>query len=152
MTKILMVCLGNICRSPLAEGIMRSKLSSTHFFIDSAGTSGFHSGNAPDYRSIEVAQKNGLDISQQKSRPFRAYDLEEFDVIFVMDKSNYHDVIRHVQNEDERQKVKLILNYPSSKTVEVPDPYYGGKNGFDHVYNLLEEACTFHSNYFTSKQ
>jgi protein-tyrosine phosphatase len=69
-----------------------------------------------------------------------------------MDKSNYRDVIRHVQNEDERQKVKLILNYPSSKTVEVPDPYYGGKNGFDHVYNLLEEACTFHSNYFTSKQ
>ena len=152
MTKILMVCLGNICRSPLAEGIMRSKLPNTHFFIDSAGTSGFHSGNAPDPRSIEVAQKNGLDISQQKSRSFRAYDLEEFDIIFVMDKSNYRDVIRHVQNEDERQKVKLILNYPSSKTVEVPDPYYGGKNGFDHVYNLLEEACTFHSNYFTSKQ
>jgi protein-tyrosine phosphatase len=152
MTKILMVCLGNICRSPLAEGIMRSKLSSTHFFIDSAGTSGFHSGNAPDPRSIEVAQKNGLDISQQKSRPFRAYDLEEFDVIFVMDKSNYRDVIRHVQNEDERQKVKLILNYPNSEKEEVPDPYYGGKNGFDHVYNLLEEACTFHSNQLMSEQ
>lgn len=152
MTKILMVCLGNICRSPLAEGIMRSKLSSTHFFIDSAGTSGFHSGNAPDPRSIEVAQKNGLDISQQKSRPFRAYDLEEFDVIFVMDKSNYRDVIRYVQNEDERQKVKLILNYPNSEKEEVPDPYYGGKNGFDHVYNLLEEACTFHSNQLMSEQ
>jgi len=152
MTKILMVCLGNICRSPLAEGIMRSKLSSTHFFIDSAGTSGFHSGNAPDPRSIEVAQKNGLDISQQKSRPFRAYDLEEFDVIFVMDKANYRDVIRHVQNEDERQKVKLILNYPNSETKEVPDPYYGGKNGFDHVYNLLEKACTFHSNQLISEQ
>ena len=152
MTKILMVCLGNICRSPLAEGIMRSKLSSTHFFIDSAGTSGFHSGNAPDPRSIEVAQKNGLDISQQKSRPFRAYDLEEFDVIFVMDKSNYRDVIRHVQNEDERQKVKLILNYPNSEKEEVPDPYYGGKNGFDHVYNLLEEASTFHSNQLMSEQ
>lgn len=152
MTKILMVCLGNICRSPLAEGIMRSKLSSTHFFIDSAGTSGFHSGNAPDPRSIEVAQKNGLDISQQKSRPFRAYDLEEFDVIFVMDKANYRDVIRHVQNEDERQKVKLILNYPNSETEEVPDPYYGGKNGFDHVYNLLEKACTFHSNQLMSEQ
>ena len=147
-----MVCLGNICRSPLAEGIMRSKLSSTHFFIDSAGTSGFHSGNAPDPRSIEVAQKNGLDISQQKSRPIRTYDLEEFDVIFVMDKSNYRDVIRHVQNEDERQKVKLILNYPNSEKEEVPDPYYGGKNGFDHVYNLLEEACTFHSNQLMSEQ
>jgi len=131
---------------------MRSKLSSTHFFIDSAGTSGFHSGNAPDPRSIEVAQKNGLDISQQKSRPFRAYDLEEFDVIFVMDKANYRDVIRHVQNEDERQKVKLILNYPNSETEEVPDPYYGGKNGFDHVYNLLEKACTFHSNQLISEQ
>ena len=152
MTKILMVCLGNICRSPLAEGIMRSKLSSNHFFIDSAGTSGFHSGDAPDPRSIEVAQKNGLDISQQKSRPFRAYDLEEFDIIFVMDKANYRDVIRHVQNEDERQKVKLILNYPNSETEEVPDPYYGGKNGFDHVYNLLEEACTFHSNQLMSEQ
>lgn len=152
MTKILMVCFGNICRSPLAEGIMRSKLSSTHFFIDSAGTSGFHSGNAPDPRSIEVAQKNGLDISQQKSRPFRAYDLEEFDVIFVMDQANYRDVIRHVQNEDERQKVKLILNYPNSETEEVPDPYYGGKNGFDHVYNLLEKACTFHSNQLMSEQ
>ncbi|MGB1370319.1 MAG: low molecular weight protein-tyrosine-phosphatase [Flavobacteriaceae bacterium] len=152
MTKILMVCLGNICRSPLAEGIMRSKLSSTHFFIDSAGTSGFHFGNAPDPRSIEVAQKNGLDISQQKSRPFRTYDLEEFDVIFVMDKANYRDVIRHVQNEGERQKVKLILNYPNSEKQEVPDPYYGGKNGFDHVYNLLEEACTFHSNQLMSEQ
>ena len=152
MTKILMVCLGNICRSPLAEGIMRSKLSSTHFFIDSAGTSGFHSGNAPDPRSIEVAQKNGLDISQQISRPFRAYDLEEFDVIFVMDNANYRDVIRHVQNEDERQKVKLILNYPNSETKEVPDPYYGGKNDFDHVYNLLEKACTFHSNQLISEQ
>lgn len=152
MTKILMVCLGNICRSPLAEGIMRSKLSSTHFFIDSAGTSGFHSGNAPDPRSIEVAKKNGLDISQQKSRPFRTYDLEEFDVIFVMDKANYRDIIRHVQNEDERQKVKLILNYPNSETDEVPDPYYGGKNGFDHVYNLLEEACIYHSNQLSSEQ
>ena len=121
MTKILMVCLEYL-RSPLAEGIMRSKLSSTHFFIDSAGTSGFHSGNAPDPRSIEVAKKNGLDISQQKSRPFRTYDLEEFDVIFVMDKANYRDIIRHVQNEDERQKVKLILNYPNSKKKKYQTP------------------------------
>ncbi|MDA9576412.1 low molecular weight phosphotyrosine protein phosphatase [Flavobacteriaceae bacterium] len=152
MTKILMVCLGNICRSPLAEGILKSKLPSTQFYIDSAGTSGFHSGNAPDPRSVEVAKKNGLDISQQKSRPFRAYDLEEFDIIFVMDQANYRDVLRHAQNEKERQKIKLILKYPNSKTLEVPDPYYGGKNGFDHVYHLLEEACTFHSNQLISKQ
>ena len=75
MTKILMVCLGNICRSPLAEVILKSKLPSPSFFIDSAGTSGFHSGSSPDPRSIAVAKKNSMDISQQKSRPFRAYDL-----------------------------------------------------------------------------
>ena len=146
-----MVCLGNICRSPLAEGIMRSKLSSTHFFIDSAGTSGFHSGNAPDPRSIEVAQKNGLDISQQKSRPFRAYDLEEFDHVFVMDNANLHDVLHHVQNETERQKVKLILDYPNTTVKQVPDPYYGGEDGFDYVFNLLEEACTYHSAQLTKQ-
>jgi protein-tyrosine phosphatase len=152
MFKILMVCLGNICRSPLAEGILKSKLPSAHFFVDSAGTSGFHSGSAPDSRSIEVAKKNGLDISQQRSRPFRAYDLEKFDIIFVMDTANYHDVIKYAQNDEERQKVKLILNYSNSKTREVPDPYYGGENGFEHVYNLLEEACTYHSNQILLKK
>jgi len=145
MTKILMVCLGNICRSPLAEGILKSKLPHTSFFIDSAGTSGFHSGEAPDPRSIEVARKNNIDISQQKSRPFRAYDLEVFDVIFVMDKSNLYDVLRYAQNEEERQKVKLILDYPSAKVDEVPDPYYGGEDGFDYVFQLLDDACAYHN-------
>lgn len=151
MTKILMVCLGNICRSPLAEGILKSKLPSPSFFIDSAGTSGFHSGSSPDPRSIAVAKKNSMDISQQKSRPFRAYDLEEFDHIFVMDNANLHDVLRHVQNEEEKQKVKLILDYPNAKVKEVPDPYYGGKDGFDYVFNLLEEACRYHSAQLTKK-
>jgi len=145
MTKILMVCLGNICRSPLAEGILKSKLPHTSFFIDSAGTSGFHSGEAPDPRSIEVARKNNIDISQQKSRPFRAYDLEVFDVIFVMDKSNLYDVLRYAQNEEERQKVKLILDYPNAKVDEVPDPYYGGEDGFDYVFQLLDDACAYHN-------
>ena len=145
MTKILMVCLGNICRSPLAEGILKSKLPNTSFFIDSAGTSGFHSGEAPDPRSIEVARKNNIDISQQKSRPFRAYDLEVFDVIFVMDKSNLYDVLRYAQNEEERQKVKLILDYPNAKVDEVPDPYYGGEDGFDYVFQLLDDACAYHN-------
>lgn len=145
MTKILMVCLGNICRSPLAEGILKSKLPHTSFFIDSAGTSGFHSGEAPDPRSIEVARKNNIDISQQKSRLFRAYDLEVFDVIFVMDKSNLYDVLRYAQNEEERQKVKLILDYPSAKVDEVPDPYYGGEDGFDYVFQLLDDACAYHN-------
>ena len=151
MTKILMVCLGNICRSPLAEGILKSKLPSPSFFIDSAGTSGFHSGSSPDPRSIAVAKKNSMDISQQKSRPFRAYDLEEFDHIFVMDNANLHYVLRHVQNEEEKQKVKLILDYPNAKVKEVPDPYYGGKDGFDYVFNLLEEACRYHSAQLTKK-
>ena len=151
MTKILMVCLGNICRSPLAEGILKSKLPSPSFFIDSAGTSGFHSGSSPDPRSIAVAKKNSIDISQQKSRPFRAYDLEEFDHIFVMDNANLNDVLRHVQNEEEKQKVKLILDYPNAKVKEVPDPYYGGKDGFDYVFNLLEEACRYHSAQLTKK-
>lgn len=145
MTKILMVCLGNICRSPLAEGILKSKLPHTSFFIDSAGTSGFHSGEAPDPRSIEVARKNNIDISQQKSRLFRAYDLEVFDVIFVMDKSNLYDVLRYAQNEEERQKVKLILDYPNAKVDEVPDPYYGGEDGFDYVFQLLDDACAYHN-------
>ena len=151
MTKILMVCLGHICRPPLAEGILKSKLPSPAFFIDSAGTSGFHSGSSPDPRSIAVAKKNSMDISQQKSRPFRAYDLEEFDHIFVMDNANLHDVLRHVQNEEEKQKVKLILDYPNAKVKEVPDPYYGGKDGFDYVFNLLEEACRYHSAQLTKK-
>jgi len=151
MTKILMVCLGNICRSPLAEGILKSKLPSTSFFIDSAGTSGFHSGSAPDPRSVAVAQKNKIDISQQKSRPFRSYDLEEFDHIFVMDNANLHDVLQHVQNEEERQKVKLILDYPNANVKQVPDPYYGGEDGFDYVFKLLEEACTYHSAQLTKQ-
>lgn len=145
MTKILMVCLGNICRSPLAEGILKSKLPSNAYFVDSAGTSGFHSGSAPDPRSIEVAQKNELDISQQKSRPFRAYDLEEFDFIFAMDKANYDDIIRHTKTEQERQKVKLILDYPGSQIKEVPDPYYGGEDGFQYIYTLLDGACSYHT-------
>lgn len=151
MTKILMVCLGNICRSPLAEGILKSKLPNTSFFIDSAGTSGFHSGSAPDPRSVAVAKKNNIDIAQQKSRPFRAYDLEEFDHIFVMDNANLNDVLRHVQNEEEQQKVKLILDYPNANVKEVPDPYYGGEDGFDYVFKLLEDACTYHSTQLTKQ-
>ena len=117
-----MVCLGNICRSPLAEGILRSKLPKTHFFIDSAGTSGFHNGSPPDPRSNEVAQKNCINIDNQKSHPFRTNDFESFDLIFVMDSSNHRNVLKYVKSEKERQKVKLILHHPGSKTKEVSDP------------------------------
>lgn len=145
MTKILMVCLGNICRSPLAEGLLKSKLPFSSFSVDSAGTSGFHSGSAPDPRSIAIAKSNGIDLSLQRSRQFRGYDFEIFDHIFVMDKSNYRDVLKLAKTDQERQKVALILDYPGSKIDEVPDPYYGENQGFEYVFNLLNEACNYHS-------
>ena len=149
MKKILMVCLGNICRSPLAEGILKSKLPKTHFFVDSAGTSRFHNGSPPDPRSIEVAQKNGLKIENQKSRPFRGYDFQSFDLIYVMDNSNQRNVLKFAENEIDREKVKLILEYPGSKIKEVPDPYYGGDEGFEFVFKLLDTACDYHSQQLT---
>ena len=145
MIKILMVCLGNICRSPLAEGILSSKLSKDRFIVESAGTSNFHSGNPPDPRSIEIAEKYNLDISKQKSRLFNLYDFESFDLIFVMDKVNYSDVIKLAKNKTEQNKVKLILDYPGSNMIEVPDPYYGGSKGFENIFTVLNNACNYHS-------
>lgn len=137
-----MVCLGNICRSPLAEGILRSKVDSSIIQVDSAGTGGWHIGELPDPRSIEVGKKNGLDISYQRGRKFSTYDFETYDHIFVMDNSNYQDVIKLAKNEEEINKVQLILNeiFPGDN-VDVPDPYYGGHQGFDNVYAMLDEAC-----------
>lgn len=136
-----MVCLGNICRSPLAEGLLASKLPKDHFFVDSAGTGNYHVGRQPDHRSVATAQKNGLDISQQKARQFTATDFETFDYIYVMDNSNYDDVVFLAKNETQKQKVELILNalFPGDN-VDVPDPYYGLQNGFDMVYDMLDEA------------
>jgi protein-tyrosine phosphatase len=134
--KILMVCLGNICRSPLAEGILRSKLDS-NFIIDSAGTGGWHAGESPDQRSIETAKQNNIDISHQKARKFSIADFDSFDYIYVMDQSNYKDVINLAPNKAAKAKVTLILG--DSK--EVPDPYYGGQEGFENVYYLLDQAC-----------
>ncbi|MAP53860.1 low molecular weight protein-tyrosine-phosphatase [Altibacter sp.] len=141
-TKILMVCLGNICRSPLAEGILKSKVDTTKIHVESAGTGGWHVGELPDPRSIEVARKNGLDITDQRGRKFSAYDFETYDHIFVMDTSNYRDVIALAQSESEKRKVQLILDelFPG-ENVDVPDPYYGGDQGFDNVYQMLDEAC-----------
>ena len=146
-----MVCLGNICRSPLAEGILQSKLPRDQFFVDSAGTSGYHNGNPPDIRSIQVAKKNGLNISNQKSRLFERYDFELFDHIFVMDQSNYNAVICQAHNDKDAEKVKLILNFPGSKINEVPDPYYGGDHGFEYVYRILDVACKYHSERLKNK-
>lgn len=138
--KILMVCLGNICRSPLAEGILRSKLDEG-FFVDSAGTGSWHVGQSPDKRSVFVAKKYGLDISLQKARQFRKTDFDEFDLIFVMDESNYADVVSMADLEEHKSKVRLILSeLENLENPNVPDPYYGGEDGFEMVYRLLDDA------------
>ena len=140
--KILMVCLGNICRSPLAEGLLAAKLPKDKFTVDSAGTGNYHIGKQPDQRSIATAKKNGIDITQQRCRQFSASDFEEFDYIFAMDLSNYNTIIALAKNEEQKKKVELILNhlFPGDN-VDVPDPYYGLQNGFDMVYEMLDETC-----------
>lgn len=138
-----MVCLGNICRSPLAEGILKSKVDPSRVEVSSAGTGGWHVGELPDPRSIEVARKNGLDITDQRGKQFSTYDFEIYDHIFVMDRSNYNDVIKLAKDDEEKQKVQLILaEIESSNNMDVPDPYYGGESGFDDVYQMLDSACT----------
>ncbi|MFV8356357.1 low molecular weight protein-tyrosine-phosphatase [Flavobacterium sp. XS1P32] len=140
--KILMVCLGNICRSPLAEGILASKLPKNKFKVDSAGTGSWHVGHGPDDRSVAVAKKNKINISNQKGRQFSKSDFDAFDYIYVMDNSNYNTVIELAENLEQKQKVKLILDelFPNEK-VDVPDPYFGLPNGFQIVYNMLDEVC-----------
>ncbi|CAM1358125.1 putative Protein-tyrosine-phosphatase [Tenacibaculum sediminilitoris] len=137
-----MICLGNICRSPLAEGILQSKLSLKSFVVDSAGTADYHVGELPDRRSIEVAKKYGIDITNQRSRKFTKADFDNFDIIFVMDKSNYDDIVAMSETEIQQKKVKMILKelYPDENR-NVPDPYYGGGQGFENVYKMLDGAC-----------
>ena len=137
-----MVCLGNICRSPLAEGILKSKVDSSKVIVDSAGTGSWHVGSKPDSRSIAVAKKNNLDITDQRGRQFSVNDFDEFAHIYVMDNSNKENVLDLAKNDEHRSKVKLILNeiFPG-ENVDVPDPYYGGDSGFDNVYKMLDEAC-----------
>ena len=137
-----MVCLGNICRSPLAEGILQSKLDANFFSVDSAGTAAYHIGELPDQRSIAVAKKHGIDISNQKARKFDIKDFIEFDIIYAMDKENYQNICSLAKNKTELQKVKMILDEVNlSQNLSVPDPYYGGDDGFQNVYQLLDEAC-----------
>lgn len=140
--QILMVCLGNICRSPLAEGILASKLPKDKFRIDSAGTGSWHIGHTPDERSIATAKKNGLDISNQRGRQFSSSDFDTFDYIFVMDSSNYETVISLAKSQEHKDKVRMILDelFPN-ENVDVPDPYFGLPNGFNMVYQMLDEVC-----------
>lgn len=142
MIKVLMVCLGNICRSPLAEGILKSKVNSNNIFVDSAGTAAYHIGNLPDKRSIEVASKYGIDISNQRARKFDVKDFDTFDFIYVMDESNYQNILMLARDAEDENKVQMILNETHlNKNFPVPDPYYGGNQGFENVYKMLDESC-----------
>jgi len=140
--RILMVCLGNICRSPLAEGVLESKLPAGRFKIDSAGTGNYHIGKQPDQRSIAVARLNGVDISKQKARQFTIADFNNYDYIYVMDHSNYRDVIQLAPDEASKNKVSFFLDelFPG-ENVDVPDPYFGLENGFTTVYQMIDETC-----------
>ena len=142
--KILMVCLGNICRSPLAEGILQEKINKRGLSaeVDSAGTAAYHVSEPPDPRSQEIASRNGIDISQQRARRFESADFDRFDKIYAMDYHNYSDIISKARNPNEAKKVEMIMDvmHPGEE-IDVPDPYYGGVNGFEKVYNMLDNCC-----------
>lgn len=138
-----MVCLGNICRSPLAEGILKHKITQQNldWEVDSAGTSSYHAGELPDSRSIAVARKYGIDITDQRSRKFLKSDFDDFDKILVMDASNYQNVLKLARNENDKSKVEMIRNLVNPGWNEqVPDPYWGN-DGFENVYQMIDEAC-----------
>ena len=140
--KILMVCLGNICRSPLAEGILSLKGKHLNLEVDSAGTAAYHIGKKPDIRSIEIANKYTIDLNQQRARQFARADFDKFDIIYAMDTNNYAHLISLASTETERNKIRMILNEINPKAYQsVPDPYYGGENGFQDIYNMLDKAC-----------
>lgn len=142
--KALMICLGNICRSPMAEGILRhrAKERGIQLELDSCGTNGLHNGEQADRRARATLDKKGIDISDLRSRQITRSDFDEFDELFVMDHSNLKNVLSLAQNADQEQKVKLFLNeaFPGEDR-QVPDPYYGGDEGFESVYQMLSKAA-----------
>ncbi|MEE6128136.1 low molecular weight phosphotyrosine protein phosphatase [Chryseobacterium arthrosphaerae] len=138
---ILMVCLGNICRSPLAEGIMKTKLPES-FMVDSAGTISMHEGEHPDKRAVKTAANHHIDISKQRSRPITRADFKTFDKIYCMDVDVLADVVSKAENEEERQKISLFLEaLGDHKNAEVPDPYWGNMSDFEKVFQLLDRGC-----------
>lgn len=141
--RILMVCLGNICRSPLAEGIMKEKIARAglNWQVDSAGTGYWHVGELPDRRSIAIARENGIDITDQRARQFQSADLDRFDLILAMDTRNHADILKQANSPEQRAKVHLALDYTyPGEQRSVPDPYHDD-NGFQEVFELLDEVC-----------
>lgn len=142
--RLLMVCLGNICRSPMAEGYMREILLShgVDWLVDSAGTGHWHVGEAPDNRAIRTLAARGISIAELRARQFKTEDFDRFTHIFVMDSSNYQDVIKKARNEFDRSKVQFLTEsaYPREKLI-VPDPWYGDTSDFEKVADLIQTSC-----------
>jgi len=144
MTSVLLVCLGNICRSPTAEGVMRSLLAEQglveRYYLDSAGTAGWHVGKAPDARAIQAAAKRGIDLSLLRARQVAEADFARFDYLLAMDSSNYHDLLA-IRPANARAQIERLLRFaPDGSPLDVPDPYYGGEEGFEHVLNVITQA------------
>ncbi len=142
--RILMVCLGNICRSPIAEGVMKYKASEhgLDWEVDSAGTGSYHIGSKPHLYSQEICASKGIDITDQSARQFDESDFEQFDKIYAMDNSVYSDLAQLGKHSEQLNKLTLFLDeLEETPGQSVPDPYYGGKDGYEHVYALIERTC-----------
>lgn len=145
MKRVVFVCLGNICRSPSGEGVFRSIVDSRNltkkYHIDSAGTSAYHVGEMADSRMRKHASRRGYDLTS-RSRQFERSDFDNFDLIIPMDRSNYQDIISLASSKSDAQKVKMMTDFSISfRGEDVPDPYYGGSQGFETVLDILEESC-----------
>ncbi|MCD6090112.1 MAG: low molecular weight phosphotyrosine protein phosphatase [Bacteroidales bacterium] len=141
---ILMVCLGNICRSPMAEGVMRHKIKEydLNANVDSCGTADYHISQSPDKRGIQTLLKYGIDISQHRGQQFKVADFDTFDLIFAMDTKNYSDIVAKARSQEDIKKVKLLLDETHHDLQKiVPDPYYGSLVDFEETYLLIDNAC-----------
>ncbi len=144
MKKYLMVCLGNICRSPMAEGILRKEfeIKGLEIQVDSAGTAAYHIGEPADERAQKELRKHGIDISYERAQKFKYEYFAEYDRIFAMDQSNYADLLYMAKTDKDRAKLDMIMNVvDKGRNISIPDPYYGGDEGFARVYRMLKSAA-----------